>query len=71
MRVRVYNAMFSESTSIHWHGMYQRGTPFMDGVAMVSQCPILPQQSFEYDFIADPPGEREWCNNLLAIRLKC
>ena len=37
----------------------------MDGVAMISQCPILPRQTFEYDFIADPPGKRS-----LAIWLK-
>ncbi|KAJ8686471.1 hypothetical protein QAD02_022265 [Eretmocerus hayati] len=30
--VDVRNAMISESTTIHWHGMKQRRTPYMDGV---------------------------------------
>lgn len=38
----------SETTSIHWHGLLQRQTPYMDGVSMVTQCPILPHTSFRY-----------------------
>ena len=30
------------NTSIHWHGMHQINTPWMDGVAMITQWPILP-----------------------------
>lgn len=40
----------------HWHGLFQRGTNFMDGVAGVTQCPIAPGHSFEYTFNADQPG---------------
>ncbi|KAG6919825.1 hypothetical protein DXG01_000330 [Tephrocybe rancida] len=38
------------STSIHWHGIFQNGTNWADGPAMVTQCPILPNNSFVYDF---------------------
>ncbi|XP_074655366.1 uncharacterized protein LOC141908958 [Tubulanus polymorphus] len=48
--IEVHNAMRSESTSLHMHGLHQKGTPFMDGVAFVTQCPILPGQSFTYRF---------------------
>lgn len=48
VRVHVRNNMASETTSLHFHGMFQRGTPWMDGVGMVTQCPILPGQSFTY-----------------------
>jgi hypothetical protein len=48
VRVHVRNRMMSESTSLHFHGMDQRGTPWMDGVSFVSQCPILPGQTFTY-----------------------
>ena len=41
----------SEGVSIHWHGLYQRGTPWMDGPEMISQCPILPGQTFEYRYM--------------------
>lgn len=46
----VYNHLLSEEVSIHWHGIEQFGTPAMDGVPFVTQCPILPGQSFNYTF---------------------
>eukprot|EP00105_Crassostrea_gigas_P021929 XP_011441257.1 PREDICTED: L-ascorbate oxidase [Crassostrea gigas] len=46
----VYNHLLSEEISIHWHGIEQFGTPAMDGVPFVTQCPILPGQSFNYTF---------------------
>lgn len=36
--------------SIHWHGIRQNGTNFMDGVPGISQCPIPPGGSFTYRF---------------------
>jgi FtsP/CotA-like multicopper oxidase with cupredoxin domain len=51
-QVHVHNAL-SESTSMHWHGIHQNGTAFMDGVAGVSQCPIGPGESFTYEFKLD------------------
>lgn len=47
--IKVLNNMHhSEATSIHWHGIRQRNTPYMDGTGMISQCPILTETSFEY-----------------------
>ncbi|KAI0059380.1 laccase [Artomyces pyxidatus] len=44
-------------TSIHWHGIDQKGTNEMDGVSMVTQCPIIPGDSFLYNFnIPDQAG---------------
>ncbi|KXN80968.1 Laccase-4 [Leucoagaricus sp. SymC.cos] len=43
-------------TSIHWHGIFQHGTNFMDGTSGVTQCPIAPGNSFLYDFRADHAG---------------
>ncbi|XP_056000865.1 uncharacterized protein LOC130048300 [Ostrea edulis] len=54
--VTVRNQLRIEALSIHWHGMIQRGTPWMDGTAMISQCPILPGQTFQYRFLASPSG---------------
>eukprot|EP00106_Octopus_bimaculoides_P019942 XP_014787384.1 PREDICTED: laccase-like [Octopus bimaculoides] len=48
--IDVENHLYSEVTTIHWHGLHQRGTSHMDGVAWVTQCPILPGQSFRYEF---------------------
>jgi iron transport multicopper oxidase len=38
------------TTSVHWHGFFQKGTNWADGGAGVSQCPITPGSSFEYRF---------------------
>ena len=40
--VHVTNRLEATPISIHWHGMRMRETPWMDGVAYVTQCPILP-----------------------------
>jgi FtsP/CotA-like multicopper oxidase with cupredoxin domain len=45
-----------EPTTMHWHGMHQRGTWFMDGVEMISQARIPPGQCYTYRFKADPHG---------------
>ncbi|KAF7302224.1 putative laccase 3 peptidase [Mycena indigotica] len=39
------------STSIHWHGLFMKGSSYDDGAAFVTQCPIIPNNSFTYDFI--------------------
>ncbi|RFU25470.1 hypothetical protein B7463_g10872, partial [Scytalidium lignicola] len=38
------------ATSLHWHGLYQNGTNWMDGTIGVTQCPIAPGGNFTYDF---------------------
>ena len=42
------NLHLSEETSIHWHGILQKGTQYMDGVGMITQCAIPTYSSFEY-----------------------
>lgn len=53
------------STSIHWHGIFQNGTNWMDGTPGVTQCPIAPGRKFRYEFTvtgqsgtckSSPPG---------------
>ncbi|KAI5196373.1 hypothetical protein E4T39_07839 [Aureobasidium subglaciale] len=58
--VNVYNGLGNESTSLHWHGIHQRGTNHMDGATGVTQCPIAPGQSFTYKFLADQAGTYWW-----------
>ncbi|XP_064605204.1 uncharacterized protein LOC135470287 [Liolophura sinensis] len=56
VKVKVVNKLKNDGITIHWHGLHQAGTPFMDGVPFVSQCPILPEQTFIYLFKAYPKG---------------
>ncbi|XP_069688622.1 uncharacterized protein [Periplaneta americana] len=58
--VDMENHMMEESTTIHWHGHHQRGTPYMDGVPYVTQCPIPPKSMFRYHYSADTPGTHFW-----------
>lgn len=47
--VHVHNEA-SDATSIHWHGIFQNGSNWMDGTSGVTQCPIPPGASFTYKF---------------------
>jgi iron transport multicopper oxidase len=48
--VNVKNSLGNQSTSLHFHGLDQRGTNFMDGPSGVTQCPIPPGLNFTYKF---------------------
>ena len=50
IRVTARNALGNETLSFHWHGLYQNGSNAMDGPMQVTQCPILPGQSYTYEF---------------------
>ncbi|CAF3352797.1 unnamed protein product [Rotaria socialis] len=53
--VRVINNL-AQPTTIHWHGMFQIGTPNMDGVVDVTQCAIPSFSEMTYKFKAQPAG---------------
>ena len=47
--VNVFNNLhLAEGMSMHWHGITQRNQVAMDGVAMITQCPINAYSMFEY-----------------------
>lgn len=59
--VNVHNKLRSQRVaSIHWHGLRQQNTSFMDGIGMITQWPILPYTSFQYKFKAEDPGTHFW-----------
>lgn len=49
---KVTNGLGNESTSVHWHGLYQNGTNYADGPPMVTQCEIPIGGSVTYNFTA-------------------
>lgn len=53
VRVTVRNALSTE-LSIHWHGLHVPNA--MDGVAGVTQDPIMPGETFTYEFVASHAG---------------
>lgn len=56
IEVSVKNGLSNEAFTIHWHGMIQKNTPWMDGASMVTQCPINPGDTFLYRYKAEPRG---------------
>ena len=66
--IDVFNHLTNEGVTIHWHGIHQRGTPWMDGVASVSQAPIVPGGQFRYIFEATPSGTHWYHSHLGAQR---
>ncbi|CAN7067607.1 unnamed protein product [Brassica rapa subsp. trilocularis] len=54
--IHVTNKLSTEGVVIHWHGIRQNGTPWADGAAGVTQCPINPGETFTYNFIVDKAG---------------
>jgi FtsP/CotA-like multicopper oxidase with cupredoxin domain len=54
--VDLINAAEGSAITIHWHGIHQKNTPFMDGVPYVTQCPILYGTTFRYKFAAAKAG---------------
>lgn len=44
--IDVENHMEGMEVTIHWHGLWQRGTQYYDGVPFVTQCPIQQGNTF-------------------------
>ena len=53
--VNLKNNLGNQSTSIHFHGLFQNGTSHMDGAVGATQCGIPPGASFTYDFTVSLP----------------
>ncbi|KMT02191.1 hypothetical protein BVRB_9g207060 [Beta vulgaris subsp. vulgaris] len=56
IHVDLTNKLSTEGVVIHWHGIRQLGTPWADGTASISQCPINPGETFTYRFVVDKAG---------------
>lgn len=54
--VTARNNLGNETTSLHFHGMFQKGTGIYDGATDVTACSIQPGDSYTYQFVANPSG---------------
>ncbi|KAF7519429.1 hypothetical protein G7054_g13112 [Neopestalotiopsis clavispora] len=68
IRVQVSNMMANHSTTIHWHGINQYGSTWMDGVAGISQCGIPPGQNFTYEFVVKNQRGTFWWHAHLGVQ---
>jgi manganese oxidase len=64
VRIIVTNRM-NEPHTTHWHGLFVPND--MDGVAGISQDPIMPGESFTYEFVANPHGTRLYHSHFNAM----
>ncbi|KAI1109010.1 Cupredoxin [Nemania sp. NC0429] len=54
--VNLFNKLGNETTGIHFHGINQINSNYMDGSVGSSQCPLPPNYSITYSFTADEAG---------------
>ncbi|CAN7113401.1 laccase-9 [Brassica rapa] len=55
--------------TIHWHGVFQLKSPWMDGANMITQCPIQPRNNFTYRFdITGQEGTLLWHAHVVNLR---
>jgi len=68
IQVTVHNKIVGpeEGTALHWHGILQKTSQWFDGVPGVQQCPIPPNGTFTYTFLADLYGTSWWHSHYSA-----
>ncbi|CAH2074541.1 unnamed protein product [Thlaspi arvense] len=55
--------------TIHWHGVFQLKSSWMDGANMITQCPIEPSYNFTYRFdIIGQEGTLLWHAHVVNLR---
>ncbi|KAJ6545172.1 laccase 1 [Mycena capillaripes] len=56
------------STSIHWHGFFQKNNSWADGPSFVNQCPIAANHSFLYTFPTAQQAGTFWYHSHLSTQ---
>lgn len=55
--------------TIHWHGVFQLHSAWADGPSYVTQCPILPGNSYTYKFnVTGQEGTLWWHAHVSVLR---
>ncbi|KAN0113960.1 laccase [Russula decolorans] len=62
------NKSLDLETSVHWHGIFQKHTNYEDGPAFVTQCPIIPNESFTYDFSVPDQAGTFWYHSHYKVQ---
>ncbi|KAJ4029619.1 hypothetical protein NW761_013768 [Fusarium oxysporum] len=61
------NLINHNGTSVHWHGLRQLNTNWMDGVAGVTECPIPPGEKMTYRWRATQYGT-SWYHSHFSLQ---
>ncbi|XP_012277841.1 laccase isoform X2 [Orussus abietinus] len=54
--IDVENDIEGVEVTLHWHGLFQNGFQYYDGVPQLTQCPITSRTTFRYQFTAQNAG---------------
>ncbi|KAG1753254.1 laccase [Suillus lakei] len=65
---RLTDGEMFKSTSVHWHGINQNGTNYVDGASFVTQCPIAQNHSFLHSFEARNQAGTFWYHSHYAAQ---
>ncbi|EGN98800.1 laccase [Serpula lacrymans var. lacrymans S7.3] len=55
-----------KTTSVHFHGIYQNGTNYADGVSFVTQCPVAANDTFTHNFNVPNQAGTFWYHSHLS-----
>lgn len=58
--VHLTNKLGNQTTGIHFHGIDQVSTNWMDGPSMVTQCPLPPDMTMTYSFTVSQINMKIW-----------
>ncbi|XP_043254604.1 laccase-3-like [Colletes gigas] len=67
--VDVKNAAPGLEVTIHWHGIFQKGYQYYDGVPYVTQCPIPSSSTFRYEFKVQNSGTHFYHSHMSTFML--
>lgn len=67
LKIHVTNKLENNGTSVHWHGIRQKGSLEYDGVPGVTQCPIAPGDTLTYEFQATQYGT-SWYHSHFSLQ---
>ena len=68
IELTVINNLRASGTTIHFHGLHMRGTPWNDGPVQIAQAPIMPNTNYTYRFEAYPAGTFYWHSHMDALQ---
>lgn len=67
LNVLVYNNLDVDIT-VHWHGIHQLNTPWLDGASGITQYPISPGSTFRYNFTTEGQYGNFWYHAHMRAR---
>ena len=69
VQVILHNRLMDRTSSFHVHGFVFEQQPWQDGVAMITQCPILPGSHYMYRFLVQNKPGTYWYHSHVGAQV--